>query len=26
MWVSSPERAQVMWMPIYLTDRKAEGW
>lgn len=26
MWVTSPERAQVMWMPIYVTDRKAEGW
>lgn len=26
MWVSSPERAQVMWMPIYVQDRKAEGW
>jgi hypothetical protein len=26
MWVTSPERAQVLWMPIYVTDRKAEGW
>lgn len=26
MWVTSPERAQVLFMPIYVTDRKAEGW
>jgi hypothetical protein len=26
MWITSPERAQVMWMPIYLQDRTAEGW
>lgn len=26
MWVTSPERAEVMWMPIYLQDREAEGW
>lgn len=26
MWVTTPERAQTIWMPIYLTDRKAEGW
>lgn len=26
MWITTPERAQTMWMPIYLTDRKAEGW
>ncbi len=26
MWVTSPERAQVLWMPVYVTDRKAEGW
>jgi hypothetical protein len=25
-WVTSPERAQVMWMPIYVQDREAEGW
>lgn len=26
MWITSPERAQVLWMPIYVQDRKAEGW
>ncbi len=26
MWVTTPERAQTIWMPVYLTDRKAEGW
>ena len=26
MWVTSPERAQVIWMPVYLEDRKAEKW
>ena len=26
MWITSPERAQVMWMPIYVQDRAAEGW
>ena len=26
MWVTSPERAQVLWMPVYVTDRAAEGW
>jgi len=26
MWVTTPERAQTIWMPIYLQDRKAEGW
>ncbi len=26
MWITTPERAQTMWMPIYLTDRAAEGW
>ncbi len=26
MWLTSPEHAQVMWMPIYVQDRKAEGW
>lgn len=25
-WVTTPERAQTIWMPIYLQDRKAEGW
>lgn len=26
MWITSPERAQVVWMPIYVQDREAEGW
>lgn len=26
MWVTTPERLQVNWMPVYVTDRKAEGW
>jgi hypothetical protein len=26
MWLTTPERAQTMWMPIYLQDREAEGW
>jgi hypothetical protein len=26
MWITSPERAQVLFMPVYVTDRKAEGW
>jgi hypothetical protein len=26
LWVTAPERAQVMWMPVYVQDRKAEGW
>ena len=26
MWVTTPERAQTIWMPIYLQDRKSEGW
>lgn len=26
MWITSPEREQVLWMPIYLQDREAEGW
>lgn len=26
MWITSPERAQVLWMPIYVQDREAEGW
>lgn len=25
-WVTTPEHAQTIWMPIYLQDRKAEGW
>lgn len=26
MWITTPERAQTMWMPIFLQDREAEGW
>jgi hypothetical protein len=26
MWITAPERAQVLFMPVYVTDRKAEGW
>ena len=26
MWITSPERAQVLWMPIYVQDREAEQW
>lgn len=26
MWITSPERAQVLWMPIYVQDRAEEGW
>lgn len=26
MWITTPERAQTIWMPIYLQDRKEEGW
>ena len=26
MWITSPERALVSWMPVYLQDREAEGW
>lgn len=25
-WVTTPEHAQTIWMPIYLQDRKDEGW
>jgi hypothetical protein len=25
-WITSPERAEVLWMPIFLQDRVAEGW
>lgn len=25
-WITSPERAQVLWMPIYVQDRKEEKW
>jgi hypothetical protein len=26
MWITTPERAQTIWMPIYLQDRTAEDW
>lgn len=26
MWITTPERAETIWMPIYLQDRKTEGW
>lgn len=26
MWITSPERAKVLWMPVYVQDREAEGW
>lgn len=26
MWITSPERAEVLWMPIFVQDRAAEGW
>lgn len=26
MWITTPERAQAIWAPIYVQDRKAEGW
>lgn len=26
MWITTPERAQTMWMPVYVQDRAAEGW
>lgn len=26
MWITTPERAQTIWMPVYLQDRKSEGW
>jgi hypothetical protein len=26
LWVTTPERAQTIWMPVYVQDRKAEGW
>ena len=25
-WITTPEHAQTTWMPIYLQDRKEEGW
>jgi hypothetical protein len=26
MWITTPERAQTIWMPVYLQDREGEGW
>lgn len=26
LWVTTPEYAQTIWMPVYLTKREAEGW
>lgn len=26
MWITTPERAQTIWLPIFLQDRVAEGW
>jgi len=26
MWISTPERAQALWMTVYVEDREAEGW
>lgn len=26
LWVTTPERAQTIWMPVFVQDRKAEGW
>ena len=26
MWITTPERAQTIWMPVFLQDRVAEGW
>jgi hypothetical protein len=26
MWITAPERAQVVWMPVYVQDRRREGW
>jgi hypothetical protein len=25
-WITAPEKAEVLWMPIYLQDRQTEGW
>ncbi len=25
-WITTPERAQTIWMPIFVQDRAAEGW
>jgi hypothetical protein len=26
LWITTPERAQTIWMPVYVQNRKAEGW
>jgi hypothetical protein len=26
LWVTTPEHAETIWMPVYLQDREAEGW
>lgn len=26
LWITAPERAQVVWMPVYVQNRKVEGW
>jgi len=26
LWVTTPERAQTIWMPVYVQNRKNEGW
>lgn len=26
MWITTPERAETIWMPVFLQDRVAEGW
>lgn len=26
MWITTPERAMTVWMPIYVQNREAEGW
>jgi hypothetical protein len=26
MWITTPERAQTIWMPVFLQDRVSEGW
>jgi hypothetical protein len=25
-WITTPERAETIWMPVFLQDRVAEGW
>lgn len=26
LWITTPERAQTIWMPVFVQNRKAEGW